>query len=77
MATRDASVTKRHVSQLQSSTELHQPSPESKPARFKKEKPNQEDKHSVAVLFARELEEGLGVDIVDFDHDGFIYMEVF
>jgi len=40
MATGDASFTKGHVSQLQSSSKLHKPSSEPEPTRVKEEKSN-------------------------------------
>ncbi|KAB5564553.1 hypothetical protein DKX38_004607 [Salix brachista] len=64
MATRDASSTKRHVSELQSGSKLHEPSPEPKPTRAEKEKPDKESGQAMCLLFSRELEENLGFGIM-------------
>lgn len=76
MATRDTSFTKGHVSKLQSSSKLHKPSLEPELTRTKKEKPNKKDKQTVSLLFARELEENLGFDIMAHDNDWAIHMEI-
>lgn len=76
MAIGNAFVTKGHVPKLQSSAELHKPSVEPEPTRAEKERPHKKVEHEIAVLFARELEENLGLDIVDTDHDWTVHMEV-
>lgn len=75
MAIGDASVTKGHVLELQPSSELHEPSVEPEPSRTEEEKSDTENEQSSALLFARELEETLGFDIVDFDNDRAVYVE--
>jgi hypothetical protein len=76
MAIGDATVTKGHVSKLQSSAELHQSSLEPEPTRAEKEKSNKKVEHKIRILFARELATNLGFDIVDYDHDWAVYMEI-
>lgn len=76
MAIGNAFVTKGYVPKLQSSAELHQPSLEPEPTRAEKEGPDKKVEHKIAVLYSRELEENLGFDVVDYDHDWAIHMEV-
>jgi hypothetical protein len=76
MATRDTSSTKRHVSELQSSSKLHKPSLEPKSTRAKKEEPNKESEQAMRILFSRELEKNLGFDIMGYDNDRAVRMEI-
>lgn len=76
MATRDAALTEGHVSELQSGTELHEPSFESEPGGAEKEKPNTKNEHEAAVLSRRELEEDLGYLLMGFDYGWIIRVEI-
>lgn len=77
MAAGNTTSTEGHILKLQSSTELYEPSLESKPARLKKEEHNKKNEHKIAVFLPRELEENLGFDVVDVDNDRFVPLEIF
>lgn len=76
MAAGNTSPPKGHLPQLQSSTKLHKPSFEPKPARVEEEKPNKKNEHKTCLFTARELEENLGSGLVDFDNDWAFSLEV-
>lgn len=76
MAIGDASVTKGHVPQLQPSSKLHKPSLEPEPTRTKEEESDTEDEPLITLLFARELEEALGFNIMGCNNDWAVYVEV-
>lgn len=76
MATGDATLTEGHVSELQSGTQLHEPSLESEPGGAEKEKLNTKNEHEAVVLSTRELEENLGYLLMGSDHGWVIYVEV-
>ena len=76
MAARNTSSTERHVYELQSSSELHKPSPEPKSTRAKNEKPDKESEQAMRLLLSRELEKNMGFDIMGYDNDWIIRMEI-
>lgn len=75
MAIGDASVTKGYVSELQSSTKLHESSFEPEPTN-KGKKPDTQDEPQGDVLFARKLEEALDSSSVGFRDDWAVYVEI-
>nr|GMC98158.1 respiratory burst oxidase homolog protein A [Ipomoea batatas] len=77
MAAGNTTSTEGHILKLQSSTELYEPSLESKPTRLKKEEHNKKNEHEIALFLPRELEENLGFDVVDIDNDRFVHLEIF
>jgi hypothetical protein len=77
MAIGDTSFTKGHVSQLQSSSKLYKPSTEPEPTGAKNEKSYTQDEPQISLLFARELEENMGFNLVGLHNDWALHVEVF
>lgn len=76
MAAGDAFATKGHVSKLQSSTQLHEPSLKPKPPGAKKEELHTETKLKAGLLHGRKLEENLGSLLVVSDNGCAFHVEV-
>lgn len=76
MAAGDAVATKGHVSKLQSSTQLHEPSLKPKPPGAKKEELHTEAKLKAGLLHGRKLEENLGSLLVVSDNGCAFHVEV-
>ena len=68
--------TKGYVSELQSSPQLYQPSIEPEHTGTKEQRPHNKDKNKTALLFAGELEENMGADVMDHDIGWAFHVEV-
>ena len=76
MAIGNPFATEGHVSELQSSPQLYQPSTEPEHTGTKEQRPHNKAKNKTALLFAGELEEDMGVDFMGRDHGWAFRVEI-